>query len=72
MSNYPRLDEAGLIRLVNKLAEQILPNKNVQADWNETDNTSDAYIKNKPTEVIIPIDPATVPTNNGAIWITTT
>ncbi len=23
---------------------------NVQADWNETDNTSDAFIKNKPTE----------------------
>lgn len=23
--------------------------KNVQADWNETDTTSDAYIKNKPT-----------------------
>ena len=25
-----------------------LPDPNVQADWNETDSTSDAYIKNKP------------------------
>ena len=25
--------------------------KNVQADWTETDETSDAYIKNKPTEI---------------------
>lgn len=25
---------------------------NVQADWNETDNTSDAFIKNKPTDLV--------------------
>ncbi len=36
---------------------------NVQADWNEADTTSDAYIKNKPTNLATIDDIPTVPTN---------
>lgn len=67
MSNFPRLDETGLTYLVNKLAEKILPNKNVQSDWNESDSTSDAYIKNKPsalTNVYSPDDSASTTIND--------
>lgn len=35
---------------------------NVQSDWNITDETSDAFIKNKPT---IPIVPTSLPANGG-------
>lgn len=67
MSNFPRLDETGLTYLVNKLAEKIRPNKNVQSDWNESDSTSDAYIKNKPsvmTNVYSPNDSASTTIND--------
>ncbi len=36
---------------------------NVQVDWNEADTTSDAYIKNKPTNLATTDDIPTVPTN---------
>lgn len=36
---------------------------NVQADWNETNTTSDAYIKNKPTNLVTADDIPAVPTN---------
>lgn len=64
MSNFPRLDETGLTHLVDKLAEKILPNKNVQSDWNESDSTSDAYIKNKPSNVYTTNDIASATIND--------
>lgn len=39
---------------------------NVQADWNITDTTSDAYIKNKPTNLVTTDQLPTVPTNVSA------
>ena len=39
---------------------------NVQVDWNETNTTSDAYIKNKPTNLATTDDIPTVPTNISA------
>ena len=40
---------------------------NVQADWNETNTTSDAYIKNKPTNLATTDDIPTVPTKTSQL-----
>ena len=40
---------------------------NVQVDWNETDTTSDAYIKNKPTNLATTDDIPTVPTKTSQL-----
>ena len=40
---------------------------NVQADWNETNTTSDAYIKNKPTNLATIDDIPTVPTKTSQL-----
>ena len=34
---------------IDKIAESSCGEKNVQSDWNETDDTADGFIKNKPT-----------------------
>ncbi len=55
---YPPLIEAA--RVANEAAERIntdIGEMNVQADWNETDTTQDAFIRNKPA---IPSTPASV------------
>ena len=40
---------------------------NVQVDWNETDTTSDAYIKNKPTNLATTDDIPAVPTKTSQL-----
>ena len=40
---------------------------NVQADWDETNTTSDAYIKNKPTNLVTTDDIPTVPTKTSEL-----
>ena len=40
---------------------------NVQADWNETNTTSDAYIKNKPTNLATTDDIPAVPTKTSQL-----
>ena len=40
---------------------------NVQVDWNETNTTSDAYIKNKPTNLATTDDIPTVPTKTSQL-----
>ena len=40
---------------------------NVQADWNETNTASDAYIKNKPTNLATTDDIPTVPTKTSQL-----
>lgn len=37
--------------VLDELKQSVTEAQNVQPDWNETDNSSDAYIKNKPTEM---------------------
>lgn len=60
--NNATTETAGLMSASDKIKLNSIASGaevNVQADWNETDNTSDSYIQNKPT---IP----TVPTNVSA------
>ena len=64
--------------------EDIVGDQNVQSDWNENDNTSDAYIKNKPLDLTdlslhnieelsnvtqTVLNPGYILTWNGSSWV---
>lgn len=50
--NYIQLLDASDDSVVSQVIDEIGDGEaNVQSDWNETDSTSDAYIKNKPTSM---------------------
>ena len=49
LSELKTTEKTNLVVAINEIVESGEGEKNVQSDWNETDDTADGFIKNKPT-----------------------